>query len=387
MRRQALILFLSIVLTACSSIPPEAAQPTNVTQPVHPSGQPAIAQSFESEVAAISDAISASIVRAGKRKVAVLDFSDLQGNPNELGRFLSEQISLELVNGRKDFAVVDRASLNSILTEHNLTAMGLVNPDNAKKLGQFSGVDAIILGSITPLENEVILTAQIVATDTAEVVGAAREKIAKTEEIEQLLGRGLDYGPAQTGSGAVYKGTGKDFIAPNSRNVFENIAVDIVSFKISGPDNVIALVRVENRSRTNAVRIGLNSNNSGQMGTFLEDDQGQLYPLVRTEGLSFSRNFYGSDANTFEALRRMASAAERDGDTYGQQHQLFDDLDKDTDIAAGQSVIFMLQFGKRARTLGVTFRFNAEMIVAEMLKNERVKVSLRNVVIPGIQPK
>lgn len=39
--------------------------------------------------------------------------------------------------------VVDRANINAIMVEHQLTAEGLVKPENAKKLGQFAGVDAI----------------------------------------------------------------------------------------------------------------------------------------------------------------------------------------------------------------------------------------------------
>jgi len=40
---------------------------------------------------------------------------------------------------KRDFSVLDRANLNSILAEHKLTAKGLVDPENAKKLGMFSG--------------------------------------------------------------------------------------------------------------------------------------------------------------------------------------------------------------------------------------------------------
>jgi len=34
------------------------------------------------------------------------------------------------------------------MTEHKLTATGLVDPENAKKLGMFAGVDALVLGTM-----------------------------------------------------------------------------------------------------------------------------------------------------------------------------------------------------------------------------------------------
>jgi curli biogenesis system outer membrane secretion channel CsgG len=48
--------------------------------------------------------------------------------------------------------MVDRANIKSILAEHKLTEEGLVNPANAKKLGEFAGVDAILMGNVTVLD-------------------------------------------------------------------------------------------------------------------------------------------------------------------------------------------------------------------------------------------
>jgi len=40
-----------------------------------------------------------------------------------------------------------------------------VDPDNAKKLGMFAGVDALILGTMVPMNQDVELTAKIITTD------------------------------------------------------------------------------------------------------------------------------------------------------------------------------------------------------------------------------
>ena len=60
-------------------------------------------------------------------------------------------MTVNFVMGKRDFSVLDRADLKKILAEHKLTALGLVDPDNAKKLGQFAGVDALIMGNMVQL--------------------------------------------------------------------------------------------------------------------------------------------------------------------------------------------------------------------------------------------
>lgn len=146
---------------------------------------------IDKAMATLAENLSAQTAKAGKKKVTVLDFIDLQGNATELGRFLAEQLSVSLVERRAGFSVVDRASLRPLLEQHHLTLQGLVEPANAKKLGDASGVDAVVLGGVSVLKEEVALTIKLIATDTAETVGATRLRIPRTKDIDLLLGSAL----------------------------------------------------------------------------------------------------------------------------------------------------------------------------------------------------
>ncbi|MCO5067973.1 MAG: FlgO family outer membrane protein [Kiritimatiellae bacterium] len=164
----------------------------------------AYGQDLDKEITGLTDKLGKTLVAKSKKKVAPVDFVDLQGRPTELGRFLAEQLSVELVNV-EGISVVDRANIKSILAEHKLTEEGLVNPENAKKLGQFAGVDAILIGTVTPMDNSVVLTVKAVSTETAEVIAAGKASFVKTTEIQQLLNRGVGapsgIGPAVSASG------------------------------------------------------------------------------------------------------------------------------------------------------------------------------------------
>ncbi|MDD5771905.1 MAG: FlgO family outer membrane protein [bacterium] len=132
-----------------------------------------------------------NISQAGKKSIAVVDFTDLQGNVTELGRFLAEEFSVTLTSAGKGFEVVDRIHLKALLREHKLSLSDLVNPESAKKLGQIAGVEAIITGSITPFGDNVRLSVKIIDISTAKVIGASSGNIAKTQAINELLERGI----------------------------------------------------------------------------------------------------------------------------------------------------------------------------------------------------
>lgn len=148
---------------------------------------PALGQELRTELETHATKLAGQIDGQSKKKVAVLDFTDLQGGASELGRFIAEELTVNMVSGKREFALLDRANLARVLSEHKLTAQGLVDPENAKKLGQFSGVDALVLGTIVPLPPHIQLSAKIITTDTAEIVGAAKATFKTDHTIDNLL--------------------------------------------------------------------------------------------------------------------------------------------------------------------------------------------------------
>ena len=160
-------------------------------------------QDIDAELSDLAGRLTVPIKANGKKKVAVIDFTDLQGSPEgELGKYIAEQLTVDLVMSKRDFAVLDRANLRKILAEHKLTSEGLVDPDNAKKLGMFAGVDALILGTIIPKgDSAVSLTAKIITTDTAEIVGAARAEFKEDSMIKDLVSKPAPAARADSGGG------------------------------------------------------------------------------------------------------------------------------------------------------------------------------------------
>ena len=154
---------------------------------------------YENEIENLSTVMTVNIASAGKKIVAVVDFTDLQGNVTELGRFLAEEFSIAIAGADKGFMVVDRTHLKSIIEEHKLSSTGLIDPQTARKLGKIAGVEALITGTITPFGDSIRLAVKVLDTETAKMISASSGNIARTKAIEELLARGIEVATASGG--------------------------------------------------------------------------------------------------------------------------------------------------------------------------------------------
>jgi TolB-like protein len=152
---------------------------------------PSIGMTYEKEVQSLSLTIAEKVATADKKRIAVVDFTDLKGNVTELGRFLAEEFSVSLAGLGKGFEVVDRTHLKSIIAEHKLSTTGIIDPQTARKLGKIAGVEALVTGTITPFGDSVRLAIKVLDTNTARVITGITGNIAKTKAIEELLASGI----------------------------------------------------------------------------------------------------------------------------------------------------------------------------------------------------
>jgi TolB-like protein len=138
----------------------------------------------------VASSLARDINSENRHTITVADFTDLQGDVTELGRFVAEELSTQLV-GAKSFSVVERIQLAAILKEHQISISGLVEPATIRKLGQFAGVDAIVTGTLVPFSDSVKLTAKVLDVSTAKVIAVSSSDLARTKAVDDLLSRGI----------------------------------------------------------------------------------------------------------------------------------------------------------------------------------------------------
>jgi TolB-like protein len=146
------------------------------------------------DVKDLSPQLSSAITKSGRKTVAVVDFTDLQGCVTEFGRFLAEEFSVALATGSGGFEVIDRTNLKTLLQEHKLAATGIIDPQTARKVGEIAGVQALVTGTVTPLGDSVRLSVKVLDAQSAKIVGGVSADMPRNKAIDELLRKGISSG-------------------------------------------------------------------------------------------------------------------------------------------------------------------------------------------------
>lgn len=233
---------------------------------------------FDKEIKNLSSTLADNIAQAGKKMIAVVDFTDLQGNVTELGRFLAEELSGALAREGRGFEVVDRTHLKALLKEHKLSQSGVIDPSTAKKLGQIAGVDALVTGTTTDLRDSVRLSVKILITETAKIIGASSCDIAKTKAIEELLGKEIS-----TEAGGEAPSTTKSLLQSVEAKGF---LFEFQSCKLLGRTVSCSLL-VTNKRDVRELHVNAECDACSDMNTRIIDDLGKEY---KWSGLQIGNN-------------------------------------------------------------------------------------------------
>lgn len=250
--------------------------------------------SFEKEIKAMSAILSDCIVAAGNKTIAVVDFTDLQGNVTELGRFFAEEFSGTLASSGKGFRIVDRTHLKTLLIEHKLSTTGIIDPQTARKLGQIAGVDSLIAGTITPFGDTIRLSVKVLETNTAMVIGAASGDIAKTKAIEELLGKGIGESnqPSNTKNISPGPGTQPIVIKPILKVESNGFVFDLLSCRMSGT-TVICDFKITNIGKDQSLSIS-----AGEKTRIIDENGNEI---------SSSYVQFGKNENTYGVSNNLAT--------------------------------------------------------------------------------
>jgi len=156
---------------------------------VHPSSTFAAAD-LESGISQLSQQISKNMTESGKKAIAVVEFSDLDGNITAFGQFLAEELITQLfMISPGQFEVVERRQLMKVLSEQRLTMSGLLDAKAMESVGKILGIEAIVTGSVANLGSVVKVNARLIGVDTARVFAVAATKIPNTDIVKDLLGK------------------------------------------------------------------------------------------------------------------------------------------------------------------------------------------------------
>lgn len=123
--------------------------------------------------------------------VAVLDFETDDKALSKWGSQISVLLTTYL-STRPQFNMVERTELDKLLSEQELGLSGTVSVGTAARVGQLTGAKVIITGRVFALDEELMLVAKIIGTETSRVFGEMVRvslKASPATAAEELAGQ------------------------------------------------------------------------------------------------------------------------------------------------------------------------------------------------------
>jgi TolB-like protein len=142
--------------------------------------------SLDDGIRDLTKQIVPQVQKLGKKRVAVVDFAELDGQVTDLGRYLAEELSASLVLADGTLRIVDRQHLARIIAEQKLSVTGVTEPGTVQRLGELAGADVLVTGSIVGLGDRVKITAKLLSASTAQIVGAAETTVPDDGDVRTL---------------------------------------------------------------------------------------------------------------------------------------------------------------------------------------------------------
>ena len=102
--------------------------------------------------------------------VAVFDFESKDEAVRDLGPKVATLVNADL-SAQPDIVTVERAELEKALGEQELGLSGTVSSESAAKVGQLTGAKVLVTGRIFKVENQTMIVAKIISTETSRVYG------------------------------------------------------------------------------------------------------------------------------------------------------------------------------------------------------------------------
>lgn len=117
--------------------------------------------------------------------IAVFNFDESNQQAQGLGKTLSEMLITALIQDQK-YIVMERLQLEKILQEQSLSQTGVIDEETALKVGKLSGLEAVILGSVSRLNRTVEADVRLIDVETGKALGAASGTVDDVEKLRDL---------------------------------------------------------------------------------------------------------------------------------------------------------------------------------------------------------
>jgi len=234
MKQWVLVVVLLVLATACAR-PPQYVPSKKPARFSYESG-------VDGQISTLSTQVAKQLSRRRIRRVAVKEFTRIDGKRKQLEKYLEMEISDKLFKTGY-FTVVRSEMLEATgedsvlgLVESAVTKNSDIKEEDARKVGRALNIDAIVVGHTVVLGNAVKLSIQLISTSTGSIFGSASTLITKDRNIRTLLDEKAAGNAASLGRNGEYG----DFIS-TGENQYHELVPDLYTLYVKQVNNQMDL--------------------------------------------------------------------------------------------------------------------------------------------------
>lgn len=276
MRKIVFLFTIFVLLAGCTPTVAKTQPPRN----------PNKIASLEDQLQNLTDQIIGKMDQSGRQKIAIIEFSNLDGQVTEFGKFLAEELITRLFMTNR-FEVVERQMLNKVLAEQNLGTSGLIDDESAVSLGKILGVQAIVSGSITDMGSFLKINSRLISTENGSLFSVASVKIFKDSSVKKLMGNEKPRGITTNLENDIAQ------LEFTEKLVKEDFCFNIVGCEMTNRTVIISIdiTNQDDEDRELAIRYG-------RPGTHIFDNMGNEYFVSKIKLANSERDFAGAGSYT-----------------------------------------------------------------------------------------
>lgn len=149
--------------------------------------------SYDREMETLARLINTAVNVSGKQRVAVLDFTDIDGRGNTLGAHVAEDLRYWLLQTNRQYTVLERSALDRVINEQKLSAEAIIDETSAVEFGKLLATDAIIFGSVLVDGRKATVTAKVIDVETGALLSMERVQVKVSRAVSREYDQADDW--------------------------------------------------------------------------------------------------------------------------------------------------------------------------------------------------
>ena len=142
--------------------------------------------SYEESLKQLAEGVTEGAAKAKKQRLAFLDFTDSQGEPTPIGRFLAEELGTQIMVAGV-LTVVDRILTHSTLKKLHVDQVDSAHAKTVRRAAKAIRADVFVGGVIMEMPDGLWITVRLINPSNGQPISATRGMLPKARPSERVL--------------------------------------------------------------------------------------------------------------------------------------------------------------------------------------------------------